>query len=141
MAKNHQKFRSRCLIHEFFFHIYFLTILLMVTKQLYLRKSLCGCSRSWWLWLLFRCSHLLWLLWKIVQNDVQFNRIVSPYTKVYQKLNYYFVRIQLCDKTIILFPFFQPLLQSCSTITPNKYEIMVQNEFCQQKSLRLSEFQ
>ena len=35
VAKSHNKIRSRCLVHEFFFHRYFLTILNMVTEQLY----------------------------------------------------------------------------------------------------------
>ena len=38
----------------------FLTILIMVTEQLYCRKVLCGCSRLTWLWLLIdllkRCA-------------------------------------------------------------------------------------
>ena len=35
-----------------FLHRYFLTILIMVTEQLYWRKILDGCFRSLWLWLL-----------------------------------------------------------------------------------------
>ena len=35
VAKNHQKNRSRCLVHGFFFTRYFLTISIMVTEQLY----------------------------------------------------------------------------------------------------------
>ena len=33
-----------------FLHICFLTILIMVTEQLYWRKFFCGCSRFMWLW-------------------------------------------------------------------------------------------
>ena len=35
-----------------FLHRYFLTLSIMVTEQLYLRKVLCDCSRPIWLWLL-----------------------------------------------------------------------------------------
>ena len=35
VAKNHQKIRSGCLIHQFSFTDVFLTILIMVTEQLY----------------------------------------------------------------------------------------------------------
>ena len=35
-----------------FFQRYFLSILIMVTEQLYWRKVLCGCFRLIWLWLL-----------------------------------------------------------------------------------------
>ena len=48
IAKNHQKIRSRCLVHE----LSFLTMLIMVTEQLYWRKIICGCFHFIWLWLL-----------------------------------------------------------------------------------------
>ena len=35
VTKNHQKIRSRCLVHEFPFTDIFSTILIMVTEQLY----------------------------------------------------------------------------------------------------------
>ena len=35
VSKNHRNIRSRCLVHEFFFIDIFLTILIMVTEQLY----------------------------------------------------------------------------------------------------------
>ena len=60
VAKNDQKIRSRCLVHEFFFTGIVLKILIMVTEQLYWRKTLCGCFRFIWLWLLIaimkRCA-------------------------------------------------------------------------------------
>ena len=35
VARSHQKIRLRCLVHKFFFTDIFLTILIMVTEQLY----------------------------------------------------------------------------------------------------------
>ena len=64
VAKNDQKIRSRCLVHEFFFTGIVLKILIMVTEQLYWRKTLCGCFRFIWLWLLIaimkRCAERMW---------------------------------------------------------------------------------
>ena len=45
VAKNHQKFRSSCLVHEFSFTDIF-------NEINHGRKILCGCFRSLWLWLL-----------------------------------------------------------------------------------------
>ena len=60
VANNHQKIRSRCLAHEFSFTYIFLTILIMITKQLYSRKIICGWFRFVWMWLLIavmkRCT-------------------------------------------------------------------------------------
>ena len=50
VAKNHQKFRSTCLVHKFFLTGVLLTILIVVIGQLYWRQILCGCFRSLWLW-------------------------------------------------------------------------------------------
>ena len=54
-----------------FHHRYFLTILIMVTEQLYRREILCGCFPCLWL------GHLL-LLCKGEQNDAHCNSIVTP---------------------------------------------------------------
>ena len=60
MTKNHQKIRSRCLDHKFSFTYMFLTILILVTEQLFWRKILRGCFRFIWLRLLIsimkRCA-------------------------------------------------------------------------------------
>ena len=49
VAKN--MIRSRC-SSGIFLHIYFLTILIMVTEWLYWKKVLFGCFRLMWLWIL-----------------------------------------------------------------------------------------
>ena len=50
VTKNHQKFRSRCLVHEFPSQIFFNDINLD-TEQQYWRKIICGCFRFTWMWL------------------------------------------------------------------------------------------
>ena len=52
VVKNHQKIWFRCLVHEFFLHRCFLTMLIMVTEQPYWRKILWDCFCFIWLWLL-----------------------------------------------------------------------------------------
>ena len=52
VVKNHQKIWFRYLVHEFFLHRCFLTMLILVTEQPYWRKILWDCFRFIWLWLL-----------------------------------------------------------------------------------------
>ena len=72
VAKNHQKIQFRCLVHEFSFTDVFLMIFIMVTEQLYWRKSLVVAS------VLYGCGSFL-LLWKIALNDADCTCILPPY--------------------------------------------------------------
>ena len=60
VTENHQKYLSRYIVHELSFINIFKRNLIMVTKQLFWKKILCGCFRSSWLWLLLaimkRCA-------------------------------------------------------------------------------------
>ena len=105
VIKNHKNIRWRCLVHEFFHHRYFLTILIMFTEQLQWRKILCGCFRFIWLWLLIsimkrcaeRCAmqlHHRYLLRIIIwfkvtiysQVDVQPTILISSFNRMFLRI-------------------------------------------------------
>ena len=71
VTKNHQNTRTRCLVHEFPFTYIFLTILIMVTEQLYWRKNFIAAS----VW--YSCGYLF-LLWQGAQNNAHCNCIIPP---------------------------------------------------------------
>ena len=58
LAKNHQKIRSRCLVHEFFFTDIFNDIN-HGYRAAFLKKSFCGCFRFIWLWLVIAIACFL----------------------------------------------------------------------------------
>ena len=60
VAKNHQKIRSRYLVHEFSYPDFFNDIKLWLQRSYIEETIFCGCFRFTWLWLLIaimkRCA-------------------------------------------------------------------------------------
>ena len=89
VAKNHNKMRSRCLVHEFFF---FSQILFNDIKHGYraaiLKSFICGCVYFIWLWLLIaimkRCAERCALQMSLISLTV--NNRTTPVDNILESL-------------------------------------------------------